>query len=135
MCVEQLEQGRCEVENQYTRSVRREGNPAAQQLIRKVFQIIPRKWRGVGEIPRRGLGLRGPYLQFDADKRFGLADLSVPEPPECQSGLVLQGKIKPPECLAFGTRCTPEHPLGATMVSSEGACAAYYKYRRERAAA
>jgi hydrogenase expression/formation protein HypD len=135
MCVEQLEQGRAEVENQYTRSVRREGNPAAQQLIREVFQVVPRKWRGVGEIPRSGFGLSATYAQFDAERRFGLTDLCVDEPSECQSGLVLQGKIKPPECPAFGRRCTPEHPLGATMVSSEGACAAYYRYRREPAAA
>ncbi len=129
MCVEQLEQGRNVVENQYSRSVRREGNPAAQQLIREVFQVVPRKWRGLGEIPRSGLGLSEVYAQYDAEKKFGLADLRVEEPSECQSGLVLQGKIKPPECPAFGARCTPEHPLGATMVSSEGACAAYYRYR------
>jgi len=131
MCVAQLEQGRAEVENQYSRSVRREGNLPAQQLIQKVFQVVPRKWRGVGEIPRSGLGLREAYAAFDAERRFGLTGMEVSEPADCMSGSVLQGKIKPRECPAFGTRCTPEHPLGATMVSSEGACAAYYRYRRE----
>lgn len=132
MCVQQLETGRSEVENAYARSVRREGNQPAQQLIREVFRVIPRKWRGVGEIPRSGLGLSEAYAAFDAEQRFGVAHHRVEEPAECISGLVLQGVKKPPECPAFGTRCTPEHPLGATMVSSEGACAAYYRYRRVR---
>jgi len=130
MCVEQLESGRAEVENQYSRSVRQEGNRPAQQLIREVFQVVPRKWRGVGEIPQSGLSLSPAYATFDAERKFGVAELRVEEPSECLSGLVLQGKIKPHECPAFGNRCTPEHPLGATMVSSEGACAAYYRYRR-----
>jgi len=134
MCVRQLEEGRAEVENQYARSVRRQGNQPAQELIRQVFQIVPRKWRGVGEIPRSGLGLSEPYAAFDAEQRFGVAGQSTAEPSECLSGLVLQGRIKPHECPAFGTRCTPEHPLGATMVSSEGACAAYYRYRRHTVA-
>ena len=131
MVVQQLESGRAEVENQYTRSVRREGNRPAQELIRKVFKVVPRKWRGVGEIPQSGLGLNDAYAAFDAEKKFGLASHRVEEPTECLSGLVLQGQIKPHECPAFGTKCTPEHPLGATMVSSEGACAAYYRYRRK----
>jgi hydrogenase expression/formation protein HypD len=131
MVVRQLESGRAEVENQYTRAVRREGNPPAQELIRKVFKVVPRKWRGVGEIPQSGLGLNDAHTAFDAEKKFGLANHRVEEPTECLSGLVLQGQIKPTECPAFGTRCTPEHPLGATMVSSEGACAAYYRYRRK----
>ena len=131
MCVQQLESGRAEVENQYSRAVRPEGNAPAQQLIREVFRVVPRKWRGVGEIPKSGLGLADKYTGFDAERRFGVAELRVDEPSECLSGLVLQGQIKPHECPAFGTRCTPEHPLGATMVSSEGACAAYYRYRRE----
>ena len=131
MCVRQLEAGRAEVENQYSRSVRQEGNRSAQELIREVFQVTPRKWRGIGEIPQSGLGLREPYVAFDAERKFGVAGLHVEEPTECLSGLVLQGKLKPRECPAFGTRCNPEHPLGATMVSSEGACAAYYRYRRE----
>jgi hydrogenase expression/formation protein HypD len=130
MTVQQLESGRAEVENQYSRSVRREGNQPAQELMRKVFKVVPRKWRGLGEIPQSGLGLGEAYAAFDAEKKFGLADHHVEEPAECLSGLILQGQIKPHECPAFGTRCTPEHPFGATMVSSEGACAAYYRYRR-----
>ena len=130
MAVQQLESGRAEVENQYARSVRREGNQPAQKLIQEVFRVIPRKWRGVGEIPRSGLGLSDAYGAFDAEKKFNVAEHRVEEPAECISGLVLQGLKKPHECSAFGTKCTPEHPLGATMVSSEGACAAYYRYRR-----
>jgi len=130
MTVQQLESGRAEVENQYSRAVRREGNQPAQELMRKVFKVVPRKWRGLGEIPQSGLGLSEAYSAFDAEKRFGLADHHVEEPAECIAGLVLQGLKKPHECPAFGTRCTPEHPFGATMVSSEGACAAYYRYRR-----
>ena len=130
MVVQQLESGRAEVENQYARAVRREGNQPAQKLIREVFRVIPRKWRGVGEIPQSGLGLNEAYAAFDAEKKFGLTGHHVDEPTECLSGLVLQGQIKPHECPAFGTKCTPEHPLGATMVSGEGACAAYYRYRR-----
>ncbi len=130
MCVKQLEEGRAEVENQYTRAVRREGNVPARQLVSEVFQVVPRKWRGVGEIPQSGLGLAPAYRDFDAEQRFGLADQTTDEPTECQSGRIMQGLIKPPECPAFGSRCTPELPLGATMVSSEGACAAYYRYRR-----
>jgi hydrogenase expression/formation protein HypD len=132
MCVQQLESGRAEVENQYSRSVRREGNIPAQKLIREVFRVVPRKWRGVGEIPQSGLGLQEQYSGFDAEKRFGVAHHTADEPAECMSGLVLQGIKKPHECPAFGIRCTPEHPLGATMVSSEGACAAYYHYRRRK---
>jgi hydrogenase expression/formation protein HypD len=129
MCIRQLEDGRAEVENQYSRSVRPEGNLPAQQLIRQVFEVVPRQWRGVGEIPASGLGLKEAYAGFDAERKFGVAEIRVEESSECLSGLVLQGKIKPRECPAFGSRCTPEHPLGATMVSSEGACAAYYRYR------
>jgi len=130
MTVQQLESGRAEVENQYSRSVCRAGNQPAQELIKKVFKVVPRKWRGIGEIPQSGLGLADEYAAFDAEKKFGLADRHVDEPAECLAGLVLQGLKKPHECPAFGTKCTPEHPLGATMVSSEGACAAYYRYRR-----
>jgi hydrogenase expression/formation protein HypD len=130
MCIHQLEEGQSRVENQYTRSVRREGNETARRLICEVFRIIPRKWRGVGEIPKSGFALSEKYAGFDAELRFGVADYSAPESSECISGLVLQGVKKPNECPAFGTRCTPERPLGATMVSSEGACAAYYRYRR-----
>ena len=130
MVVQQLESGRAWVENQYARAVRREGNLPAQALIKQVFRVVPRKWRGVGEIAQSGLGLREEFAAFDAEKRFGVADHRVEESSECQSGLVLQGQIKPRECPAFGANCTPEHPLGATMVSGEGACAAYYRYRR-----
>jgi hydrogenase expression/formation protein HypD len=129
MCVRQLEEGRAEVENQYARTVRQEGNAAAIALIRRVFEVVPRKWRGVGQIPQSGLGLRPEYAAIDAQTRFAVADLHAEEDPACQSGLVLQGRLKPHQCPAFGSRCTPEHPLGATMVSSEGACAAYYRYR------
>ncbi len=129
MCIKQLEEGTAEVENQYTRSVRRAGNQEAQNIIRKVFEITPRKWRGIGEISASGLGLREDYTAFDAEKQFGIAEYTREESSECISGLVLKGVKKPYECEAFGSRCTPEHPLGATMVSSEGACAAYYRYR------
>ncbi len=133
LCVKQLEEGRHEVENQYERLVRAEGNRPAQALIREVFQVVRRTWRGIGPIPDSGLGLRPGYAAFDAETRFGVEAVGGPESPECQSGLVLQGLLKPPDCPAFGTRCTPENPLGATMVSSEGACAAYYRYRRAKA--
>jgi hydrogenase expression/formation protein HypD len=130
MVVRQLEEGRAEVENQYSRAVRRAGNEPAQAIIREVFEIVPRKWRGIGSIPQSGLGLKPEYAAFDAEQRFGVADQAVDEPSECISGLILRGIQKPHDCPAFGTLCTPEHPLGATMVSSEGACAAYYRYRR-----
>jgi hydrogenase expression/formation protein HypD len=130
MTVAQLESGRAEVENQYARAVRREGNVPAQELVRNVFQVVHRRWRGIGEIPRSGLGLRDHYRSFDAENKFQLSHRRVEEPKECISGLVLRGLRKPRECPAFGMNCTPERPLGATMVSSEGACAAYYRYRR-----
>jgi hydrogenase expression/formation protein HypD len=132
MCVKQLEEGRSEVENQYSRSVRREGNVEAQKLIRQVFRIVPRKWRGVGEIPLSGLGLSPEYAPFDAETRFAAAECAVEESGECIAGEVLRGVKKPDECPAFGVNCRPEHPLGAPMVSSEGACAAYYRYRLPR---
>jgi hydrogenase expression/formation protein HypD len=128
-CVRQLESGRAEVENAYDRSVRRDGNRRAQEVMREVFRVIPRKWRGIGEIPRSGLGLAAAYRDFDAEVRFGATGPGRAESQECISGLVLQGMKKPPECPAFGTRCTPDRPLGVTMVSSEGACATYYRYR------
>ncbi len=130
LCVRQLEEGRAEVENQYARSVRKEGNLEAQKLIRRVFTIVPRKWRGIGEIAQSGLGLTPEYAGFDAELRFEVSGINTDEPAECISGLILQGLKKPNECSAFAVRCTPEKPLGATMVSSEGACAAYYRYRR-----
>lgn len=129
MCVTQLEQGRAEVENQYKRSVRRDGNLEAQKLIREVFSISSRKWRGIGEIPNSGLRLSEQYSEYDAELKFNLADCDAPESSDCISGLVMQGRAKPEDCPAFATRCTPEKPLGAPMVSSEGACAAYFRYR------
>lgn len=130
MTVKQLEEGRAEVENQYARAVQRDGNIPAQKIMREVFAVSDRKWRGIGQIPQSGLGLSAEYAEFDAERRFGVADYTAEESSECISGLILQGEKKPNECPAFGKRCTPEHPLGATMVSTEGACAAYYRYRR-----
>lgn len=129
MCVKQLEEGRAEVENQYVRSVVREGNKHAQEMVSQVFLVISRKWRGIGEISQSGLGMKTEYEKFDAEKKFDLRNYKVAESEECISGLILQGIKKPSECPAFGTKCTPEHPLGATMVSTEGACSAYYRYR------
>ena len=130
-CLKQLEEGRAEVENQYARVVSEQGNRPAQSLVAEVFAVVPRAWRGIGEIPRSGLGLSDAYAEFDAERRFDLSEVGPrPEPPECIAGLILQGLRKPHECTAFGGRCTPEHPLGATMVSSEGACAAYFRHRR-----
>jgi len=128
-CVRQLEQGRFEVENAYGRSVRPEGNLPAQRQIEEVFQVSDRKWRGIGLIPASGLELRPEYAEFDAVRRFGLAEWVAEEPTDCIAGQVLQGIKKPTECPLFGTICTPEHPRGAPMVSAEGACAAYYRYR------
>jgi hydrogenase expression/formation protein HypD len=130
MAVRQLEEGRSEVENQYVRSVRREGNRPAQELVARVFRLVDRSWRGIGEIPASGLGLREEFADYDAERRFGLEAIRATEPEECMAGDVLRGRIKPFECPAFGGRCTPERPLGAPMVSSEGACAAYYNYAR-----
>ncbi|MFH0879949.1 MAG: hydrogenase formation protein HypD, partial [Lentisphaerota bacterium] len=130
LCIRQLEEGRHVVENSYSRVVHREGNQPAQHLMKEVFQIIPRKWRGIGLIPESGLGLSPAYREYDAECRFNITGLSADESSQCISGLVLQGLKKPQDCPAFGTLCTPEHPLGATMVSSEGACSAYYRYRR-----
>jgi hydrogenase expression/formation protein HypD len=132
LAVRQLEEGRHEVENQYARSVRREGTVLARDLVARVFRLVDRKWRGIGEIPRSGLGLREEFADFDAEYRFGLGELAVEEPPECRAGDVLRGRLKPHQCAAFGVRCTPDHPLGAPMVSSEGACAAYYACGRFR---
>ena len=129
LAVAQLEQGKATVENQYSRAVQREGNLPAKRIISEVFETTDRKWRGIGEIPGSGLRLRNAFVSYDAEKRFGLVEQKTAEAAECISGLVLQGKRRPTECPAFGKRCTPEHPFGATMVSSEGACAAYYKYR------
>jgi hydrogenase expression/formation protein HypD len=130
MLVAQLEEGRAEVENQYSRSVDYAGNPAAQEMMRDVFEVSDRKWRGIGTIGDSGLRLRNEYAAHDAERVFHLDPLHVEEPRECISALVLQGQKKPVECTAFGKRCTPMTPLGAPMVSSEGACAAWFQYKR-----
>ena len=132
-CVEQLEAGKHEVENQYARIVRPEGNRAALQQIAEVFEVVPRTWRGIGQIPASGYALRKSYAKFDAAARFGVENITTKEPSECIAGEILQGHKKPHDCPAFGIYCTPERPLGAPMVSSEGSCAAYYRYRRREA--
>ncbi|EMI19360.1 hydrogenase expression/formation protein HypD [Rhodopirellula maiorica SM1] len=129
-CVRMLEQGEIGVDNQYARAVQREGSHAAQGLIAEVFEVTDCKWRGIGTIPRSGYRLRSEYQRFDAEQRFAVSQMQVLESSQCISGLILQGIHKPNDCPAFGKECTPEHPLGATMVSSEGACAAYYSYGR-----
>lgn len=128
-CVRQLEEGKSEVENAYARAVRAEGNPHARLLVERVFAVSDRDWRGLGVIPRSGLALRPEYRRFDADARFPAAAVVPPVVNECISGEIMRGVKNPRDCPAFGTRCTPERPLGAPMVSSEGACAAYYRYR------
>jgi hydrogenase expression/formation protein HypD len=130
--VTQLEHGEARVENQYSRVVSRAGNSAAQELIWSAFEVCDRKWRGVGTIPKSGLRLRYELRDHDAEKRFEIGALQTHEPAECISGQILRGLKKPHDCPAFGGRCTPANPLGATMVSSEGACAAYYAYGRHR---
>jgi hydrogenase expression/formation protein HypD len=134
LAVRQLEAGRYEVENQYVRAVTREGTVPARNLVEQVFHLVDRKWRGIGEIPASGLALRDEFADYDAERRFGLRAIEVAEPAACQAGAVLRGRLKPRQCPAFGRECTPERPLGAPMVSSEGACAAYYNYGRFRAA-
>jgi hydrogenase expression/formation protein HypD len=126
----QLEEGRHEVENAYERAVRPEGNRAAQALLAEVFEPCDRAWRGIGVIPGSGWRLAERYRALDAEHRFATGDIATSEPAACRAGEVLQGLLKPNECAAFGTACTPRTPLGATMVSNEGACAAYYQYRR-----
>ena len=130
MIVEQLEQGRHKVENQYSRVLARSGNRPAQDLIGKVFTVSDRRWRGVGTIPSSGLRLRDDFRHLDAEIRFSVEAIDTQESPLCISGQILQGMKKPHDCPAFGTECTPQHPLGATMVSAEGACAAYHAYGR-----
>jgi hydrogenase expression/formation protein HypD len=130
MTLEALESDRWGVENQYVRAVSREGNRPAQELVNTVFETCDRKWRGLGEIPLSGLKLRDGYRGFDAELRFSVEEIEAQEAPECIAGKILTGTKKPSDCSAFGTKCTPEHPLGAPMVSTEGACAAYYNYGR-----
>jgi hydrogenase expression/formation protein HypD len=131
----QLEAGTCRVENAYERVVTPDGNAAARRMVEEVFVVSDRKWRGLGEIPLSGLALAPQYARFDAERIFDVGGLDASEPAACRSGLVLQGRLSPPDCPEFGRGCTPEHPLGATMVSSEGACAAYFHYRRPEAPA
>ncbi len=130
MAVRQLEAGRAEVENQYARTVTRDGNEIARLAIADVFEVTDRKWRGIGAIPKSGYKIRWEYRDHDADRLFEVEDIDTAEPAACISGLVLRGLKKPSDCPAFGTTCTPRTPLGATMVSAEGACAAYYQYGR-----
>ncbi|NJC72451.1 hydrogenase formation protein HypD [Planosporangium thailandense] len=126
MAVRQLEDGRAEVENQYARAVRRTGNTAAQAAMREVFTVASRTWRGIGPIPASGLALAAAYARFDAERRFGVGAVTTREHPECIAGEILRGTRLPTDCLAYGVECTPRHPLGAPMVSSEGTCAAFY---------
>ena len=135
MTIRQLEQGRHEVENQYPRVVQREGNRVAQELVSKVFEVCDRKWRGVGSIAQSGYKLREPFHEHDAERLFQVQQIDTEESTTCISGQVLRGIKKPHDCPNFGTLCTPERPLGATMVSAEGACAAYYAYGRHLQAA
>jgi hydrogenase expression/formation protein HypD len=126
----QLEAGKHEVENAYERIVTFDGNQHAQKMLAEVFEVTDRAWRGSGVIPKSGWRLSEAYREFDAEARFHIAGIHTVESPLCRAGDVLRGAIKPAECPAFGKQCTPRHPLGATMVSSEGACAAYYNYGR-----
>jgi hydrogenase expression/formation protein HypD len=130
LAVKQLAEGRVEVENGYPRAVTREGNQPAQKILSEVFEVTDRTWRGIGVIPQSGWRLAAAYRDYDAEIKFEVTDIHTQESPLCRSGEVLQGLIKPHECAAFGKACTPVKPLGATMVSSEGACAAYYNYGR-----
>jgi hydrogenase expression/formation protein HypD len=129
-CIKQLEENRCSVENQYSRVVTEQGNLTAQTLMRDVFDTVNQNWRGLGEIAQSGFALNANYADWNAETRFAVQAINTQEPVECRSGEVLQGLLKPVHCAQFGVACTPEHPLGATMVSSEGACAAYYRYRQ-----
>jgi hydrogenase expression/formation protein HypD len=132
MTVKQLEEGRADVENQYARAVKKEGNIPARELLAEVFETIDRKWRGIGTIPASGYALNDLFSAYDAEKVFNIGEFHADESPLCIAGQVLQGLKKPHECSAFGKECTPERPLGAPMVSSEGACAAYYHFGRSR---
>jgi hydrogenase expression/formation protein HypD len=129
LCVKQFEEGRAVVENAYARAVRDEGNLHARAIVEQVFEVADRDWRGIGVIPQSGLSVRGAYAAYDANLRFTLKPAPGAGASECISGEIMRGVKKPHDCPAFGTRCQPEHPLGAPMVSSEGACAAYFRYR------
>ncbi len=129
LCIKQLEQGRAKVENQYSRVVTQQGNQPAQQLLQQVFNVVDQQWRGLAEIPKSGLAISEEYADWNAENRFSVASINTQEPNLCRSGEILTGLLKPDACAEFAKTCTPEHPMGATMVSSEGACAAYYRYR------
>jgi hydrogenase expression/formation protein HypD len=131
LCVQQLESGRALVENAYSRTVGSDGNPAARAIVDEVFEVADRKWRGVGAIPKSGYRLRSEYRAWDAERLFDVGAIDTREPARCMSGLILRGLKKPCDCEAFGKDCTPQTPLGATMVSAEGACAAYFQYGRK----
>jgi hydrogenase expression/formation protein HypD len=135
MAIRQLEAGRYEVENQYARAVVREGVPLAQRQVLAVFEVGDRKWRGVGEIPMSGYRLRPEYARFDAERRFDVAGITTTEHPACIAGAILTGESTPLDCTAYGTLCTPQRPLGAPMVSSEGTCAAFWSAGRGAAGA
>ncbi len=130
MAVRQLEAGQAQVENAYPRAVTFEGNRPAQKVIETVFQSVDRKWRGIGSIPQSGWGLRPEFAAYDAEAKFAVGEIVTQESPLCIAGEILQGLKKPPQCSAYGKQCTPSTPLGAPMVSAEGACAAYYRYHR-----
>ena len=130
LAVKQLQENRHVVENQYRRVVKQGGNPAARKMMQEVFEVTDRNWRGIGQIPGSGLKLRSAYADFDAELLFKVQSIDTAESSECMAGEVLQGLKKPPDCTLFGKICTPEHPVGAPMVSSEGACAAYFRYRK-----
>jgi hydrogenase expression/formation protein HypD len=133
MVLKQLDEGRCEIENQYDRVVQTQGNKVAISSINQVFELRDRfEWRGLGEIMQGGLKLRDDYADFDAERKFTLPNQRVKDHKACQCGEILKGVLKPWQCKVFGTACTPEHPIGTCMVSSEGACAAYYKYNRNQ---
>jgi hydrogenase expression/formation protein HypD len=133
MLVAQLQEGRASVENQYVRSVRYEGNVAARRIVEQVLEVCDRKWRGIGTIPQSGLRLKDEFAAFDAERIFGVGEMTAEEPSECMSAEVLLGLQRPTDCPAFARTCSPENPMGAPMVSAEGACAAYYHYRRHSA--
>jgi hydrogenase expression/formation protein HypD len=135
MCVAQLEQGRAQLENQYIRSVKNEGNVTARDILAQVFTFVDRRWRGLDTLPKGAMALSDRYSPYDAIQRFGLSAVPAIEPSECKAGEVLRGLLKPPQCPAFAGKCTPDHPLGAPMVSAEGACAAYFHAGRLAAVA
>lgn len=134
MLVRQINDGRFAVENQYIRAVVRDGNRKAQNMVAEVFELRPRfEWRGLGRVPYSALSIKSAFARFDAEQRFAVESRSVPDPKSCECGAIVRGLKKPPDCKLFGTACTPESPIGACMVSSEGSCAAYYTYGRFRA--